>query len=365
MITKSHTLSVGIVGLPNTGKSTIFNALTKMRVPAQNFPFCTIDKNVGVIEIPDEKLDKMSEFFKAQKRVPSAMTFVDIAGLVKGASQGEGLGNQFLSHIREVDVIMYILRAFPSTEIVHVYDRVNPVDDFEIVQSELILKDIDSVEKRLTTVEKMARIGKEDAVEEKIVLDKVMENLGNSIPVIDMKLTEEEKEILHDLFLLTSKPRMFILNCKEGIAEEDLIKWESDLKKYVGSEDKYILRVDVKLIGEMEDVTEYEELLGYHPSTVSDVISMAYQRLNLITFYTGSQKECNAWTIQNGATVKESAGAIHTDLEQGFITADVINVLDLISAGGWAEAKEKGLVKNVGKEYITKDADYIVILANK
>lgn len=364
MITKSHTLSVGIVGLPNAGKSTIFNALTKKSVPAENFPFCTIDKNVGVIEIPDDRLDRLSTFFKTEKRVASAMTFVDIAGLVKGASQGEGLGNQFLSHIREVDVIMYVLRAFPSSQIVHVYDRVNPVEDFEIVQSELILKDIDSVEKRLSSVEKMARIGKDDAIEEKKVLDTVMEKLGEGIPVIDMGLKDDELELIQDLFLLTSKPRMFILNCKEGIAEEDLNRWGSELKKYSGS-DEYIKRVDVKLIGEMEDPDEYEQLLGYKPSTVEDVIFMAYTRLDLLTFYTGSSKECNAWTIQKGATVKEAAGVIHTDLEKGFVTADVVNVDSMLDVGGWHEAKEKGSVKNHGKDYLVQDGDYIVILANK
>jgi len=365
MITKSHTLSVGIVGLPNSGKSTIFNALTKKSVPAENFPFCTIDKNVGVIEIPDERLDKLSTFFNTQKRVPSAMTFVDIAGLVKGASEGEGLGNQFLSHIREVDVIMYILRAFPSTKIVHVYDRVDPIDDFEIVQSELILKDMESVEKRLKNVKKMARIGKENSLDESILLEKVLEELDKGVPVIDMKLTEAELILIHELWLLTAKPRMFVLNCKEGIAEEDLKRWEKGLRKHVKGDDKYILRVDVKLIGEMENVSEYEELLGYHPSTVNDVIDITYSRLNLLTFYTGSSKECNAWSIQNGATVKEAAGVIHTDLEKGFVTADVINVLDMIKVGGWNGAKEKGLVKNVGKDYITKDGDYIVILANR
>jgi ribosome-binding ATPase len=365
MITKSHTLSVGIVGLPNAGKSTIFNALTKKSVPAENFPFCTIDKNVGVIEIPDERLDKLSDFFNTEKKVPSAMTFVDIAGLVKGASKGEGLGNQFLSHIREVDVIMYVLRAFPSGQVVHVYDRVDPIDDFEIVQSELILKDIESVEKRLKSVEKLAKIGKEQEVEIKKILEKVLEGLNSGIPVIDIRLNENEKEFVSELYLLTSKPRMFVLNCKEGIAEEDLNKWEEKLKGFVSGNEEYILRVDVKLIGEMEDKKEYEEMLGYAPNSVEDVIEVAYKRLNLITFYTGSQKECNSWTIQEGATVKEAAGVIHTDLEKGFITADVVNVEDMIEAGGWVQAKEKGMVKNHGKDYTVKDGDYIVILANK
>lgn len=365
MVTKSHTLSVGIVGLPNAGKSTIFNALTEKSVPAENFPFCTIDKNVGVIEIPDKRLEKLSGFYNTEKRVPSAMTFVDIAGLVEGASKGEGLGNQFLSHIREVDVIMYVLRAFPSGEIVHVYDSVDPIRDFEIVQSELILKDIESVEKRLQSVEKLARVGKEDAQLERKVLEKLLEGLNEGVPAIDIELKESEKEILSKLWLLTSKPRMFILNTKEGVAEDDLDKWEKQLKEFVGGNEQYILKVDVKLIGEMDSPEEYEEMLGYRPKTVGDVVEMAYERLDLITFYTGSQKECNAWSIRKGATVKEAAGVIHTDLEQGFVTADVVNVEKLIEAGGWAESKEKGIVKNHGKDYTVEDGDYILILANK
>lgn len=365
MVTKSHTLSVGIVGLPNAGKSTIFNALTKKSVPAENFPFCTIDKNVGVIEIPDERLDNLSTFYSTEKKVPSAMTFVDIAGLVEGASKGEGLGNQFLSHIREVDVIMYVLRAFPSGEIVHVYDSVDPVRDFEIVQSELILKDIESVEKRLKSVDKLARVGKEDAQEERKVLEKVITGLNEGIPAIDIDLKEAEKERISELWLLTSKPRMFILNTKEGVAEKDLDRWEEQLKEFVGGNEQYILRVDVKLIGEMESPEEYEEMLGYKPNTVGDVIEMAYKRLDLITFYTGSEKECNAWSIQRGASVKEAAGVIHTDLEQGFVTADVVNVSKLIETGGWVKAKEEGIVKNHGKDYTVEDGDYIIILANK
>jgi ribosome-binding ATPase len=362
MITKSHALSIGIVGLPNSGKSTIFNAITKKGVPAENFPFCTIDKNIGVIEIKDERLDKLCEHFSAQKRVPSMMTFVDIAGLVKGASKGEGLGNQFLSHIREVDVIMYVLRAFPSKEIVHVYDRVDPVDDFEIVQSELILKDIETLEKRLLNVVKLARIGDSDANEQKVLIEKMLEGLNKGVAAIDIVLSKEQREMSSEFFLLTNKERVFILNCREGVASEDIQEWSDRLSSLVGSSE-YILTVDAKLIGE-DDVDEYEEILGYRPHTVDDLVMCAYKRLDLITFYTGSSKECNAWTIQNGATVKESAGVIHTDLEHGFITADVVNVEDMIEEGGLVKAKEKGLVKNHGKDYLTIDGDYIIILAN-
>ncbi len=366
-ITRSHSLSLGIVGLPNVGKSTIFNSLTKMAVPAQNFPFCTIDKNVGVVEIPDERLARLANHFKAAKIVPSAMTFVDIAGLVKGASKGEGLGNQFLSHIREVDVIMYVLRAFESSTITHVYDRINPLEDFDIVQSELILKDIESVEKRLPNVEKMSKLGNVDAKKEQAILAKVLSSLNSGIPVVEIPLSSEEKEILYDLHLLTSKKRLIILNCREGLENKEILSWKEELQKLTGDT---VLLVDVKLIGEIEDMqeeerVEYLSLLDTKPVLMEDIIKAAFGVLNLLTFYTGSTKECNAWSIEAGATVKEAAGVIHTDLEQGFITADVVNVDQLIDAGGWAEAKNKGLIKNNGKEYLVKDGDYVVILSNK
>jgi len=370
-VTRSHSLSIGIVGLPNCGKSTLFNALTKNSVPAENYPFCTIDKNIGVVPIPDERLDRLSNFFKAQKVVPSAMTFVDIAGLVKGASKGEGLGNQFLSHIREVDAIIYVLRAFKGDSVVHVYNRIDPVDDFEIVQSELIIKDIESTQKRYENVKRNSKSGITESIAmEFSVLEKILKGLNEGKPVIDMVLKKEEKEIVHDLFLLTDKPRIFLLNVKEGMDDENLEKWKEKLAEISGDkEDKYIIEADVKLLSDLADMkkeefNEYVQLLGKKPVTVEDIIKKAYERLNLITFYTGSSKECNAWSIQKGADIKSAAGVIHTDFEKNFITADVVNVDDLINAGGWGVAKEKGLVKNHGKEYIVNDGDYVVILAN-
>lgn len=371
-VTRSHTLSLGIVGLPNSGKSTLFNALTKKSVPAQNYPFCTIDKNIGVVEIPDVRLERLAHFFKAEKVVPSAMTFVDIAGLVKGASQGEGLGNQFLSHIREVDIVVYVLRAFKSEEIVHVYNRVDPIDDFEIVQSELILKDISTVEKRYGSVKRNSRSGiTEDIQLELDTLESVLKGLNEGIPVIEMDLNREQSGVVSNLCLLTSKQRMFILNCKEGLEEQELESW----KKRLGEISKdihyeYILEVDVKLLSDLagmeeNEFNEYVELLGKKPVTVEDVLMNAYRRLDLITFYTGSQKECNAWSIERGADIKSAAGVIHTDLGKNFVTADVVNVERLIEVGGWVNAREKGIIKNHGKEYIVNDGDYIVVLANE
>lgn len=370
-VVRSHTLSLGIVGLPNAGKSSLFNALTKKSVPAENFPFCTIDKNVGVVEIPDERLKKLSDFFSAEKIVPSVMTFVDIAGLVKGASKGEGLGNQFLSHIREVDVIIYVLRAFSSGEIVHVYNRVDPVDDFEIVQSELIFKDLEVVEKKLASVIRNSKSGISTEAQMQIsVLERILKGLNEGTPVIDMSFTDEEKLFVIDLCLLTSKQRLFLLNCKEGLEEEKIGEWEKQLMDLSGdSNGDFIVRVDIKLLSDLanmseEELNEYIELLGSKPATVEDIIKYAYKRLNLLTFYTGSKKECNAWTIESGANVKSTAGVIHTDLANNFITADVVNVDEMIDIGGWNRAKEEGLVKNHGKEYVVRDGDYIVILAN-
>ncbi len=370
-VTRSHTLSLGIVGLPNAGKSSLFNALTKKTVPAENFPFCTIDKNVGVVEIPDERLKRLSEFFNAEKIVPSVMTFVDIAGLVKGASKGEGLGNQFLAHIKEVDVIVYVLRAFTSDEIVHVYNRVNPVEDFEIVQAELILKDLEVVEKKFASVIRNSKSGVTSESQLQIsVLEKLKRALNEGIPVIDMDFNNEEREFVRELWLLTAKQRLFLLNCKEGLDDEKIGEWERSLMQISKDEKKeYIVRVDVKLLSDLagmseEEMNEYVELLGSKPVTVEDVIMYAYKRLNLLTFYTGSKKECNAWTIESGADVKSAAGVIHSDLSKNFITADVVNVDEMINVGGWNRAKEEGLVKNHGKEYVVRDGDYIVILAN-
>lgn len=367
-VTRSHSLSIGIVGLPNSGKSTLFNSLTKCAVPAENFPFCTIDKNVGIVKIPDARLDSLEAFFKAKKTVPSAITFVDIAGLVKGASKGEGLGNQFLSHIREVDVVMFVLRAFSSEKIVHVYDRIDPLEDLKIVESELILKDIDSVTKRLADLNRYTKSGMTEVQKKSIEInEKLLAHLGEGKCAIDLPMTPEDAELLSDMWLLTNKKRMYILNVREGVDEGQLAEWEADLVSYIHPNDKnFVLKVDVKTVGELSEMdeagkAEFLSMLDQTPVQIEDIIRKANDRLDLLTFYTGSEEEVNAWTISKGATVQEAAGVIHTDLAKKFITSDVVQVMDLINAGGWVQAKEKGLIRNQGKTYLIQDGDYVIV----
>lgn len=369
-VKRSHNLSIGIVGLPNSGKSTIFNALTRSGVPADNYPFCTIDKNVGVVKIPDPRLKKLSEFLKSENVVPSAMTFVDIAGLVKGASKGEGLGNKFLSHIREADAIMYTLRAFHGEDIAHVYERISPADDLKIVRSELILKDIATVERKLDELKSNSKSGMTDELELKIdTLEKIMAGLSDEKPAYSIKVKDEAEGFLRDLWLLTNKPAFYALNIKGGIKEPQLENWINELKETVPEDEKdFVILVDCKMESDFTDLEEDEKnelsAMVDNYQSIDDIIEMAYERLNLLTFYTGNEKEANSWTIEKGATIKEAAGVIHSDLEDNFVAAEVINVDELVDAGGWAQVREKGLIRSEGKGYVVRDGDYINILAN-
>lgn len=370
-VTRSHSLSIGIVGLPNAGKSTLFNSLTKKAVPAENFPFCTIDKNVGIVEVPDSRLAALADFFKAEKTVPSAIQFVDIAGLVKGASQGEGLGNQFLSHIREVNAVMYLIRSFSSSTISHVYERIDPLEDFKIVQSELILKDLETVEKKRNEVNKKARVGDGDAEKLLQVLDGLMESLGDGKPAIDFKVDEKTEVELKNLWLLTNKPRIFVMNVQEGADEQLRAEWKQKVLDYLGEDHRdFVLEVDVKMIGELSEMddaekAEYLSLLPSEPVQIEDIIRKGFERLELITFYTGSSKECNAWSIRRGANVKEAAGVIHTDLSESFVAADVANVMDIVEKGGINAVKEAGLFRSQGRDYLVQDGDYVLIHSTK
>ena len=370
-VVRSHQLSIGIVGLPNSGKSTIFNALTKSSVPAENYPFCTIDKNVGVIKIADPRLDALADFYKPKKIVPSAMTFVDIAGLVKGASKGEGLGNQFLGHIREADAIVYVLRAFNSDTITHVYERIDPVDDLKIVRSELILKDIETVEKKLGELKSKTKSGAAAELLEQInCLERVLEGLNDEVPARSVVIADDMRLFLRDLWLLTDKPALYLLNMKGGVDEPQLEEWRRTLSEFVPVDERnFIIPVDCKMEVEVSGLEqgERDELVGmvadYH--SADDIVHLAFRRLDLLTFYTGNEKEVNAWTIRQGATVKEAAGVIHSDLEDNFVAAEVVPVDEVVSQGGWVKVKELGLVKSVSKEYIVQDGDYVNVLVHR
>jgi GTP-binding protein YchF len=370
-IVRSHSLSIGIVGLPNSGKSTIFNAITESAVPAESYPFCTIDKNLGVVKIPDERLDKLVKLNNSQKVVPSAITFVDIAGLVKGASKGEGLGNKFLSHIREVSAIMYILRAFKSESVSHVYDKISPVDDLKIVRAELILKDLETVEKRLTELKGHAKSGVDSEQKSQIdALEKVQSDLNNEVPAYVTKLSDNQREYLSELWLLTDKPAIYLVNIKGGVDDPELEGWIDELRKIVPREEvDFIMTVDCKTENELMgmDKSEKDEMISmvddYHG--IRNIIELGYKRLDLITFYTININEANARTILNGSNVKEAAGVVHTEFEEKFVAAEVINSDKLLELGGWVKAKEVGEVKNVSKEYIVENGDCIQILATK
>lgn len=353
-------LSIGIVGLPNVGKSTLFTALTKKQVEIANYPFATIDPNVGVVEVPDERLDKLAELSNSAEIIPTAIEFTDIAGLVKGANKGEGLGNQFLANIRETDAILYVVRTFELSDIHHVEDSVDPLRDIETLRTELALKDMESVEKRLSNVEGKARTGDKDAKEELDAVQKIKESLDNGVHIADYlkknDVSEKFLEVVKDLQLLTSKPYFFLFNSKGDDISEELVDYVNNL----GSE---YVKMDVREELDSADLSREErEELGLGEGGLSELVSAGYKILNLITFLTTGEQETRAWTTKKGSRAPEAAGKIHTDFEKKFIRAEVIAWDKLLEAGGWAKARSKGLIRTEGKEYIVKDGDTMVIL---
>jgi GTP-binding protein YchF len=344
--------SVGIVGLPNVGKSTLFKALTKKQVEIANYPFTTIKENVGVVEVPDERLIKLAEVLKPKEVIPTHIEFIDIAGLVKGAHKGEGLGNQFLAKIREVDLICHLLRDFKDNNVPHPMGEVNPKNDLEIVNLELIMADLSTVEKRLEKIKKEAKSGDKKAIKKLNILEKIKAGLEKGIPARQLNLTEDEKEEISDLFLLTIKPVIYVLNisekeikeAKSGIGEAIFIcaKLEEELSELPSEERK-----------------EYLKDYGLDHSQLDDLILAAYKTLNLITFFTCQNQILQAWTIKKGTKAQKAAGKIHTDFEKGFIKAEVINWQDLVEIGSESLAKEKGLLRIEGKDYLVQDGDVI------
>ncbi|MDY7095002.1 MAG: redox-regulated ATPase YchF [Acidobacteriota bacterium] len=352
----------GIVGLPNVGKSTLFNALTRSGIAAENFPFCTIEPNTGVVPVPDPRLYKIADLVQPQKTLPTTMEFVDIAGLVKGASKGEGLGNQFLANIREADAIAHVVRCFENDNVVHVSAQISPADDIAVINTELALADLETVEKAHQRATRNAKGGDKEAIALKAVLEKIQPHLDETKPLRSFPLTPEERKTLRPLHLLTLKPTMYIANVDEDGFENN--PHLDAVRAIAAEEDAVVVEICNKLeaeIAELDDDERQEFLadLGMEEPGLDRVIRAGYELLGLHTFFTAGPKEVRAWTIPIGATAPQAAGKIHTDFQRGFIRAEVISYEDFLALGGEQAAKEAGRLRSEGKEYVVQDGDVV------
>ena len=363
-------LTAGIVGLPNVGKSTLFNAITKAGALAANYPFATIEPNVGSVTVPDERLEKLTELVTPKKTVPTTFEFTDIAGIVKGASTGEGLGNKFLSHIREVDAICQVVRCFEDENITHVAGTVNPIDDIEVINLELILADMESVDKRIARVAKMAKQKDKDAMIEEPILLKLKEVLEAEKPARAADLSDDEKKVIKGLHLLTIKPMLYVANVSEDeVADPTENKYVKMVQEYAAAEGAQVITVCAKIeeeISELEDEEKKEFLaeLGIAESGLDQLIKASYSLLGLATYFTAGVQEVRAWTFRKGMKAPQCAGIIHSDFERGFIRAETVAFDDLVQYGSKPAAKEAGRVRSEGKEYVVQDGDVMEFLFN-
>lgn len=361
-------MKLGVVGLPNVGKSTLFNALTKSKIPSENYPFCTIEPNVGIVAVPDARLDVLGKLYTTKKITPAVVEFVDIAGLVKGASEGEGLGNKFLSHIRQVDAIVHVVRCFENPNITHVDGSVDPIRDIQVVNMELILSDLEAATRRLEKSEKLYKTGNKSLQVEVEVLHKLVDLFNHEKPARALTVNAEEQAVIDDLFLITSKPVIYIANVGETVSEVEKAN-AYKVEKYAEQEHNEVISLCARLEEELSDLADedrslFMEEFGLSSTGLDKLIVAGYRLLGLISYLTAGEKEVRAWTITKGTKAPQAAGKIHTDFEKGFIRAEVVLYQDLLDCGGYTSAKEKGKVRVEGKEYVVQDGDIMLFRFN-